>query len=278
MTELPYIYRPPESVETPLVVSVPHAGERVDDEDAPLLIASERTRRMDADLHVDRLYQNAPSLGAAFLAATVSRYVLDLNRGPGDVDAEVCPTHPAPIPANPRALIWRLSTGGDAVQARGLTMAELQSRIDRIHRPYHKRLSALLNDRVERFGYAILLDAHSMPSVGRVTHADTGQRRADIVPGDNRGKSCEAALRELVMSHFSEQGFSVALNKPYSGGWITRNYGRPADGVHAIQVELNRSLYLDEEVPAWNAASAGRLQVVLDALVRRLATYRPVSG
>jgi N-formylglutamate amidohydrolase len=275
MAEAPFRLLENDDELSPLVVSVPHAGLGVPDEDADTVGADDRTRRRDADLFVDRLYERAPELGAAFLCATLSRYVLDLNRSPDDVDREVCPSWPRPARANPRALIWRLSTEGAAVLPRPLTREEVQSRIRRVHTPYHEQLRALLEARRERFGYAILLDAHSMPSVGRATHSDPGTRRADVVPGDVRGRSCGARLSETVGEHFESAGYGVRANEPYMGGFITRHHGRPDQHIHAIQIELNRDLYMEETSCEYDEARAGKLRGDLDALLEKLVRFDP---
>ncbi|HIA03944.1 MAG TPA: N-formylglutamate amidohydrolase [Myxococcales bacterium] len=267
---LPYLYVPPDTPITPLVVSVPHAGTWVPAEDLPLVRGGRRTLLRDTDQHVDRLYAAAPLLGAAFIASRVNRYVLDLNRSPDNVDRHVCPELESPAAEHPRALIWRQSTDGTQILARPLTQAELQSRIDRVHTPYHSFLESLLQERKSKFGYAILLDAHSMPSVGRATHTDTGAPRAQIVPGNNHDKSCAPALTELVCRHFESHGYDVALNTPYSGGFITQNYGRPEENIHAIQVELNRALYLHEERSSWAGEKAPALIECLNQLIVQL--------
>ena len=272
--KLPYVYIPPDGTMSPLVVSVPHAGTRIPAEDEALIVADQRTMLRDADLHVDKLYSKAAELGAAYLGCTVSRYVLDVNRAPDDVDARLCPEWPNGG-SNSKSLIWRLSTDGTEVQGRRLTKAEVDSRIERVHVPYHAKLKALLDERRARFGYAVLLEAHSMPSVGRSEHSDTGERRADVVPGDNHGKACAPGLTQLVVDHFKSHDFGIVLNKPYSGGWNTRHYGQPAEGVHAIQVELNRGLYLHEEVPYWAGGPALELQRVCTELMVKLLDWRP---
>jgi N-formylglutamate amidohydrolase len=269
---LPYIYLPPDTAMTPLVVSVPHAGLWVPEEDQAFITGGRRALLCDIDMHVDRLYAAAPTLGAAFIAARVNRYVLDLNRSPTDVDHQVCPELDSPAPENPRALIWRQSTDGTVVLARPLSKTELQSRIDRVHTPYHSLLAKLLEERKQRFGYAILLDGHSMPSVGRATHSDTGTQRAQIVPGNNHGESCAPALTELVCGHFESAGYEVALNTPYSGGFITRNYGQPENNIHAIQIEINRAVYLHEEVPCWAGEKAPPLVKCLNELIVQLVS------
>lgn len=265
----PYRLMLPDEL-TPVVVSVPHAGTHIPEEDRPTVGADERTVLRDADLFVDRLWQRAPALGCAFLVATHSRYVLDLNRAPSDVDREVCGELDIPSRPNPRGLIWRLSTEGKSVLPRRLTRAEVESRIERIHRPYHQALERLLEERRRIFGYAILVDGHSMPSVGRAGHTDPSMRRADIVPGDVRGRSCASDLTALVCEHFQAAGYEVKPNEPYMGGYITRHHGRPSSGLHAIQIEVNRDLYMDEDACTYDDERAARLTPVLKALLERL--------
>jgi len=245
--------------------------------DRPLIASDRATMLRDADLHVDRLYARAAQLGAGFIASRISRYVLDVNRGPDDVDRQVCPELASAAKKNPRALIWRQSTHGTLVLSRPLTRAELADRIERVHKPYHDQLNHMLEVRKSRFGYAILLDGHSMPSVGRATHQDTGVRRAEVVPGNNHGKSCAQQLVDVVVDHWSSAGFSVALNTPYSGGWITRHYGRPQEGVHAIQVELNRAIYLHEEAATYDGSKAPRVKSCVESLISKL-TELNLSG
>jgi N-formylglutamate deformylase len=259
----------------PLVVSVPHAGTGVPEEDAPLLALEGQALLRDADLFVDRLCAGVPAIGAPLLTASVSRYVLDVNRAPEDVDREVCAELERPHRVSARGLVWRVTTDGAPVLKRPLTRTELESRIARIHRPYHTKLAALLEERRARFGYALLLDAHSMPSMGRPGHADPGSRRADIVPGDVRGASCSPAITRLLVEHFESAGYAVRPNDPYMGGFITRHHGRPARGVHAIQLELNRDLYMDEEALRYDEEKAARLIPHLESLVKRLRALRP---
>lgn len=260
---------------SPLVVSVPHAGIEVPASDSPLLRAVGPELLRDADAFVDRLFARAPALGAPLLVARVSRYVLDVNRAPDDVDHEVCPELERPARASARGLVWRTSTEGAPLLNRPLTLGELTSRIERLHAPYHAALAALLEERRRRFGFAVLLDAHSMPSTGRPGHVDPGERRADIVPGDVRGSSCAPSLSRLVAQHFGDARYLVKPNDPYMGGFITRAHGRPARGVHAIQLELNRDLYLDEDTVRWDDAKAGSLISMIDSLLVALVGYRP---
>ena len=258
----------------PLVVSVPHAGTRVPDEDAPLLALEGEALLRDADLYVDRLCAGIPALGVPVLRALVSRYVLDVNRAPDDVDKEVCPDLERPTRVSARGLVWRVTTDGAPVLKRPLSKVELDDRIARIHAPYHDALSRLLEERRARFGYAILLDAHSMPSTGRPGHADPGARRADIVPGDVRGTSCAPAVSKVVVEHFEKGGYAVRPNDPYMGGFITRHHGRPAKGLHAIQLELNRDLYMDEDALRFDEKKAARLIPDVLSLIEKLRSAK----
>ena len=140
--------------------------------------------------------------------------------------------------------------------ARPLSLDEWRERTA-IHAAYHDALTRALARARERFGFAILLDGHSMPSRGRLGHKDPGRTRAEVVPGDRDGTSCAPALTAHVTRHFERAGLTVAANDPYKGGFITTHHGRPADGIHAIQIELRRDLYMNEDAsPRSSPASA----------------------
>jgi N-formylglutamate amidohydrolase len=264
-----------EGAMSPLVVSVPHAGTLIPAEDAPLLALEGPALLRDADLFVDRLCGDVPALGVTLVRARVSRYVLDVNRAPDDVDRDVCADFDRPTRVSARGLVWRITTDGAPVLKRPLSRAELEDRIRRIHAPYHEALGRLLEERRARFGFAVLLDAHSMPSTGRPGHSDPGARRADIVPGDVRGASCAPSVTRLLIEHFEAQRFQVRPNDPYMGGFITRHHGRPARGVHAIQLEMNRDLYMDEDALRFDDAKAAKLVPHLMSLVSKLKSWKP---
>jgi N-formylglutamate deformylase len=253
----------PQERETPVVVEVPHAGLDVPAPYLANLIAPARSLARDADLYVDELYADAPLEGATLIVAHTSRYVLDLNRGEDDWDREAVespePRRISRFTANalagipftnsarmPRGLIWRLTTNGDAALARPLTPAELEERIQLVHRPYHHAVATLLEEKRQRFGYAVLLAAHSMPSASRTQSGEPGPSRADVVPGTQGRTTAAAPFIDAVDTHSRAQGFTVRHDDPYRGGFSARHYGRPADGLHAVQVELARRLYMDE--------------------------------
>ncbi len=230
--------------ETPLVVEVPHAGLHVPPAHMRGLVAPIRALGRDADLYVDELFAEAPHEGATLLISHVSRYVIDLNRGETDIDADAVAG--APAARAPRGLIWRLTTDGERAIDGPIPQNELEQRLSAIYRPYHAALRAAIDRKVARFGFAVLLAAHSMPSVGRSEHGDQGAARADVVPGTRGRTSADARFIDAVDSHARAQGWSVAHDDPYKGGFVTQHYGRPAHNVHVVQVELARRLYMDE--------------------------------
>ena len=144
-----------------------------------------------------------------------------------------------------------------------------------VHATYHDALAQALSRARERFGFAVLVDGHSMPSRGRAGHKDPGRARADVVPGDREGTSCAPSLSRLVGDHFTSRGFSVAFNDPYKGGYITAHHGRPADAIHAIQIELRRDLYMNEETYEITQPGFARLQKDLAELLAALRGFRP---
>jgi N-formylglutamate amidohydrolase len=258
---------------TPVVVSVPHAGVATHGFEAT--ISPELDVRCDADLYVDRLYRvSEPDGPEVSLTARLSRFVCDLNRDPDDVSPGAVPEHPAPRNTDGRGFVWAITTAGVPALARPLTLDDWRARTA-LHATYHDALVQALARARARFGFAVLVDGHSMPSRGRVGHKDPGRVRADVVPGDREGTSCSPALSRLVGEHFGARGFSVAFNEPYKGGYITAHHGRPAENVHAIQIELRRDLYMNEATYEISEAGFARLQTALAELLTKLREFRP---
>ena len=264
--------RLPDPAPGPIVVSVPHASVEVGEMAA--VLSPELDVRCDADLYVDRLYHiGEPTGPAACVAARLSRFICDLNRDPDDVSATAVPAHPAPRNSDGRGFVWAVTTSGAAALRRPLTLEEWRARAA-IHAAYHGAIAQALERARSRFGFAILVDGHSMPSMGRQGHQDVGRRRADVVPGDRGGTSCSPILSRHVGDHFQARGYSVAFNVPYKGGFITAHHGQPAGGIHAIQIELSRDLYMDEQSFAIKDAGFARLQGTLAELLASLARLR----
>lgn len=228
-----FVVHEPSGPETAVVVEIPHAGLLVPAPFVGELVSPVRALGRDADLFVDRLYVDAPKMGASMLVARTSRYVVDLNRGEEDWDRDGA--------RMPRGLVWHTTTDGEPCLGRPVTRADVDARLEAIHRPYHARLRALLAAKKAKFGYAVLLAAHSMPSIGK-----GGVVRADIVPGSQGRTTAAGVLIDQVAAHAEAEGWKVRHDEPYKGGFSTRTYGRPATGIHAVQVEIARRLYMDE--------------------------------
>ncbi|MBK7586788.1 MAG: N-formylglutamate amidohydrolase [Myxococcales bacterium] len=258
----------PTGPETPVVVEVPHAGLFIDPMSLATLVAPARAIGQDADLFVDELYADAPSEGATLLVSKVSRYVCDLNRADNDVDALTI--EGAAGRSSPHGLVWRATTENTPALSGPLSRAELERRLRDIYRPYHGTLTRLLELKRERFGFAILLCGHSMPSRGRAGNSDPGRPRADVVPG-SRGRTSAAEEVIAVPDELARQrGWSVAHDDPYRGGFSTAHYGRPRSGIHAVQVELTRKLYMHESTLEKKANDFEATRAYCRAVVARL--------
>jgi N-formylglutamate deformylase len=279
----PFAIFEPRSGESALVVEVPHAGLFVDPESLAFTVAPARSVARDADLYVDELFQDAPAGGATLIVARTSRYVVDLNRAESDFDSESVeggsPT------ASPRGVVWRLTTDGEPILCARLPHTELVRRLDAVHRPYHRALGRLLQRKVDRFGFAVLLCAHSMPSQPRPAPLSGGAMprpapqfpifRADLVPG-TRGRTTAAGLViDRVEACGRAFGWSIRHDDPYRGGFSTGHYGRPAQGLHAVQIEIARRLYMDETSFRMDAQGFRAVREFARALVSSLAFADP---
>lgn len=255
--ELPFEFRPGVR-ESPLLVSFPHVGL---DWPGALGPRPQVNFPRNADYAIDRLYVRAEALGAATVRARYSRLVVDLNRAADDVGEDLVPDHPAPrpkaslSPANNRlgrairnrGVVWSTAVGNIPLVAR-LSYAQLSDRLERYYHPYYRAIELLLARRVARFGYAVLLDAHSMP----------GSVAGDLVLGTRAGTACgpdlcgaaEAILAgtttDLRARFGSRWPLSFAVDDPYQGGELVRHFGRPDQQVHALQLEVSRAVYMDE--------------------------------
>jgi N-formylglutamate amidohydrolase len=244
-----------EAVPTPVVFASPHSGDLYPPSMIEALRLGADQLRNSEDTLVDALIAPAPALGVTVIRACVARAFVDLNRAPFELDPlmfedelpDFARTRTARVAAGLGA-IPRLASGGREIYRRKLRFAEAQDRIDTVHRPYHDALTRLLAQARTRHGVALLIDWHSMPSA-----AASGPRRngrsgpvCDIVLGDRFGSACAPGVSALAEQTFQGLGYRVARNNPYAGGYTTEHYGRPARRTHALQIEINRALYLDE--------------------------------
>lgn len=228
--------------------------------------------RSAEDVGVDRLIAGGPSRGVPVIAGQVSRAYVDLNRSPTELDPALVDGE---IEASPTArvtagfgVIPRRAGDGTPLYERRLSREEAQTRLARVHGPYHSALGALMQGAHDRHGCAVLIDWHSMPS--RATGGGKGRRGVDVVLGDRHGAACHGATTRRVRALFEAQGWRVGLNSPYAGGFSTAHWGRPDEGFQAVQVELNRALYLNEETLE-PSADYDRVARALDRVIVSLA-------
>tara|TARA_R110002124_G_scaffold129650_4_gene291406 strand:- start:1275 stop:2141 length:867 start_codon:yes stop_codon:yes gene_type:complete len=256
---------PPGTAPGPFVFASPHSGRF-----CPADLRARAALAPDAlhgteDALVDRLIEAGSDHGAVIIAGQIGRAYLDLNRDPAELDPRLIADVPdGPLSAKVSAgfgVLPRLGGDGLPLYDRILPLHEARDRIARIHTPYHAALADLMQAAHARHGRAVLIDWHSMPA--RVNGGATGP---DVVLGDRYGTSCTTSLTRDLRSAFERLGWRVALNQPYPGGYSTRIWGRPDDGYHAIQIELNRGLYFNESTrepgPGWSRCVSGLQRVI----------------
>src|ERR1700744_2360923 len=259
----------PARPSVPFLFASPHSGRSYPASLLENTRLDATTLRRSEDAFVDELFAGVVALGAPLLAAQFPRAWLDVNRGSRELDAAMFDA-PLPVPVDaptPRVaaglgVIPRIVRDGAEIYRGKLSSAEAEARLAAFYRPYHRALTALLEETRARFGVAVLIDCHSMPSALSVP---------DVVLGDRYGASAAPALTARAEEAFIREGFSVTRNTPYAGGYTTVQYGRVASGSHALQIEINRALYLDEEriakKPSFEPMRA-RLMRVMEHLVR----------
>jgi len=236
---------------TPLVFASPHSGRLYPEDMMAAAALDAQSIRRSEDAFVDDLIAQAPAHGAALITASVARAYIDLNREPFELDPamfsdqlpEFARSRTARVAAGLGA-IARVVSEGQEIYRRKLTFAEARGRIEGAHRPYHEALEGLIAEAQAAHGFAILVDWHSMPAAA--ARAGGRDRPCDIVLGDRFGAACAGVLPTRVERELEALGYRVARNTPYAGGYTTEHYGRPQRRVHALQVEINRALYLDE--------------------------------
>ena len=258
----------------PLILASPHSGAQYP---ADFIAASRLdplTLRRSEDSFVDELFAAAPSLGAPLLSARFPRAYLDVNREAYELDpamfADALPGFVNTGSARVRmglGTIARIVANGEEIYTGKLRFADARRRIDGLYHPYHQALRRLVEDTEALFGGCLLVDCHSMPSAAG---AVCGSGMADIVLGDCHGTACAPIILEAARRFFAARGFTVAINTPYAGGFTTEHYGDPPRRRHALQIEINRALYMDERNYRRKPRFA-RLVAELAVLVRQLA-------
>jgi len=271
MTHHPFTLLEPASSPAPLIVDSPHSG-RVYPDDFDFECSFDALRQTE-DSYVDELVASAAQAGATVITAQFARSYIDVNRAEDDIDPAVLASPwPAPLQPTDRTLqglglVRRLCKSGVPVYRGPLPIAEIRKRIDEYYRPYHLALEQAVVRCAAQFGECYLIDCHSMPGQSSERSA---ARRPDFVLGDRLGESSDPSFTGRVCTLLREMGYTVALNDPYKGVEIVRRYGQPAKARHALQLEINRRLYLNEKTLEKSAGFA-RLQADLALFFRTLA-------
>ncbi|MEQ1768324.1 MAG: N-formylglutamate amidohydrolase [Devosia sp.] len=255
----------PRRLMSPAVFNSAHSGRDYPERFLTMTRLDQLSIRQSEDAYVDDLFSRAPHAGAPLLRAHFPRAYLDVNREPWELDPTMF-TEPlserfnttSPRVAAGIGTLAKVVAENKPIYREPLTLEDAQMRIEGIYHPYHSTLQRLLTDAISSFGIAVLVDCHSMPRIAR-----SGDRAApDIVLGDRYGTTCATGIVDLVEMIFAGAGLRVARNRPYAGGFIARTYGRPQHGVHALQVEISRHLYMNEETLEKTEGYAAMRQII----------------
>lgn len=269
--------RPPRIL-TPVVVASPHSGRHYPAEFLRTTVLDGRAVRSSEDAYVDMLVAGAVGLGAPVIAAEYPRAWLDLNRSPEEMDPAVVEglgrVMQTPRISSGLGVIPRVVANGRAIYRGKLSRAEAEARIAQVWRPYHAALDGLMAQAEAAFGQAVLLDFHSMPHEALDSVTRPGQRRPDVVLGDRFGASAAGEVLDALEDGFLAQGLCVIRNAPFAGAFVTQQYGRPARGRHAVQIEIDRSLYMNERLvrPNGNFDAVKRM---VTRVIENVITARP---
>lgn len=262
----------PRRVMAPLVFNSAHSGRDYPERFLQMTRLDHLSIRQSEDAFVDELFARAPHLGAPLIRAHFPRAYLDVNREPWELDPTmfVEPLSERFNTTSPRVAaglgtLARVVAENKPIYRERLTLDDARMRIEGIYQPYHATMQRLLTESYSAFGVAVLIDCHSMPRLSR-----SGDRLGpDVVLGDRYGTTCAPVLADLAEMVFAGAGLRVARNRPYAGGFCTRTYGRPQHGVHALQIELSRHLYMNE-VTLEKSAGFAAMRQLIDRLVATL--------
>lgn len=269
----PFHLADPEVLTSAAVFNSPHSGSVYPETLIARSRLSEHALRASEDAFVDRLFAPAPEFGAPLLMATLPRAWIDLNRAPGELDpALIEGVQSAGLNQRIAAglgVVPRIVAEGTAIYNGKISNADAQQRIRTVHQPYHDVLGELIRRASATFGKAVLFDCHSMPSDALRAAPKVRGALPDIVLGDRFGASAARDITAQTQEIFQQAGFKVARNAPFAGGYITQRYGRPSRNMHAVQIEIDRSLYMDqariEPLPEFD-----EIREKLSGVIRRL--------
>jgi N-formylglutamate amidohydrolase len=265
----------PKAWTAPVIFNSPHSGRRYPDQLLRMTRLSTNCLRKSEDCYIDELFMGCLEAGAPMLRAHCSRAYIDLNREPfefdprmfeGDLPGFVNTT--SPRVAGGLGTIPRLVAEGKEIYREKLRLEEALERVETVYYPYHRLLKSLVDESLAKAGISLLIDCHSMPS--SAAHLDRSRQwDCAIVLGDRFGASCPEEITAFVEQLFNSNGLRVVRNMPYAGGFITQNYGAPQTGSYALQIEVNRALYMNETTMV-QSAEFGHLKHVLDRVISGL--------
>ena len=277
----PFELRRPDVWTAPVVFASPHSGHHYPAVFRQASRLDPLTLRRSEDAFIDEIYETAPKHGAPLLKARFPRAYVDPNREPWELDPNMF-SEPLPEYVNsesPRVkgglgTVARVVTNGEDIYRQFLDFEEVRHRIETYYVPYHAMLTKLVDEALERFGACVVIDCHSMPSIGGPMDRDPGFRRVDMVLGDCHGAACAPDIAVAVKTALEDQGFAVTRNAPYAGGFTTHHWGRPSQGIHALQIEINRVLYMNEaRIERTDGLNA--LKNKMDSVIAAIATLSP---
>lgn len=278
----------PHLQSVPVVFASPHSGQDYSEAFITSSRLNARQLRRSEDSFIDEIFASAPEFGAPLLRAHFPRAYVDANRAKFELDpamfVDALPSYVST--KTPRIMaglgtVPRIVANGEEIYKERLTFDEARQRIEEHYQPYHDALSGLLEQTQDIFGTALLIDCHSMPSIGDNGRSPISPPLADIVLGDCHGRSCNRQITDIAEKVCRDMGLSVARNKPYAGGYSTKHYGKPRAGVHALQIEINRSLYMDElrvERGPGLAVLVRQMRRLINALTSIQFTSQPISS
>ncbi|MDX2145168.1 MAG: N-formylglutamate amidohydrolase [Rhodospirillaceae bacterium] len=267
----------PPDLRVPLVFASPHSGRTYPAEFIGASSLDLAALRKSEDCYVDELFADVTDLGAPLVKALLPRAYLDVNREPYELDPEM---FDGPLPPFVNTASARVAAGLGTVARivatrreiyRGkLSFDEVERRLAVFYQPYHRAVRAMINRVHDRFGFCVLIDCHSMPSSGLPLGEDSAPQRVDMVLGDRSGLSCHPLVTDAIEESLRGLGYRLLRNNPYAGGFTTQHYGDPANGIHAVQIEINRAIYMDEATLQRRAGFA-KLRADLRGMAQALA-------
>ncbi|EJF88799.1 N-formylglutamate amidohydrolase [Bartonella tamiae] len=249
--EIPvFDYTEPAQLRVPFLFNSPHSGRIYPQHFLQNIALDSFTIRISEDSYVDLLFKDVIKLGACFMMANYPRSFIDINRRADELDPEMFEDLlPESVPSPSIRVLAGLGTIPKIVATKlniynkKLSVSNAIKRIENYYTPYHVKLNQVLLKLKDRFGFSVLIDCHSMPSNLKYFE---GKKQPDFILGDHHSRSCASSFTQFAAALLEKKGYQISINQPYSGGFITSHYGAPFNNIHTLQIEINRSLYLNE--------------------------------